>query len=118
MNWQRAQREAESRVAALLESISAAGGCVAEIPLTNYPTPEDYDKILGVNAGWSWSDWLKVNRATVRLLRRAGYHVRLVPVTAAELFGWLVVNGLANTPANRAQFAAARGTAARPSSKN
>jgi hypothetical protein len=44
----------------------------------------------------------------VRLLKRRGIRVRLVPLSAGEYFLWLLRHNLTNTPANRARFVGAR----------
>jgi hypothetical protein len=85
---------------------------VATIPLSNYPSADDYTALCGTPeiAGWTFEQWQAVNLAVVERLREAGIVVVLVECRADAVFGWLAQHGLENTPANRAQYVSAKTT--------
>lgn len=103
MSWQEAKADAEVTAARMLERIRAAGGEVGEIQLAEYRDLESYQQ-LKPGEPWPWRHHLAVIRAVARLLRRAKYRVRLIPLGLSDYLDFLAAHELQNTPANRAQF--------------
>lgn len=100
------QRMAEQRAALIMEQVAGAPTPVAMVPLSDYPTPEDFHTILGRDPGWTWQEFRQVNRAVQRILKRAGLNVSFVPLVAGDYFPWLLRHALNNTPTARAQYVA------------
>lgn len=113
--WQTAQMTAERNAAAILEQIAQAtqqhGQAPKLVPLSNYPTAEDFIQIQGEATGWTWKQWKMVNQATSRILRRHKLKTRLIDLTASEYFAWLEATGQKNTPASRASYISLKGAA-------
>lgn len=108
MTWQTAKADAEARAAWMLERIRAAeagGQEIAEIQLAEYRDIESYQFLLH-GEQWPWRHHLAVIRAVARILRRAKYSVRLVPIGLSDYLNFLARYDLKNTEANRAQFIA------------
>lgn len=114
LTWQQASREAESRLAMVLEQVAHVEVVTGErpdsVPMADYPTPEDYERLLGENPGWSWEEHRMINQAMKRLLRRHKLRARVVPVRADDFLGWCVMNGKVNNTQTRAEYAARGGS--------
>lgn len=108
--------EARVRVAMMLERMKATPNVSKTIPLSDYPTVEDFNAILGGEsvAGWTHAFHTAVNREVAKELKLHGFDALFVPVRSAELFPWLLKHGLPNTPANRAQFVSCKAIPGRP----
>ena len=110
LTWQQANREAESRLAMVLDQVAQVTTMTGErpthIPLTDYPTVEDYTRLLGDNPGWCWEEHRMINQAMARLLSRQKLKVRKVSVRADDFLAWCMMNGKKNTTATRAEYAA------------
>lgn len=105
MTWQSAKAHARERAAAIIARLGPdPRGAV--VPLSEYPTAEDFAAILGgeEEAGWPHTYHAMVNRAVVRELKRAGVEVLPVPMRAAEYLPWLHRYGVPNCPELRAQY--------------
>lgn len=111
LTWQQASREAENLCGMILQQVSqleAAGMRPDQVPLTRYPTREDYAAILGDNPGYTWEAHSLVNKAAQRILSRHKIKARFVDLRAAEYFAWLEQTGQPNNTGSRAQYAASR----------
>lgn len=109
MTWQQAMREAENLCGMILQQVEmmrAAGHPPDVIPLTSYPTQEDYDRIQGDNPGYTWRQHQMINQACQRILSRNKIKARRVEIHADDFIAWLQTTGKKNTQATRAEYAA------------
>lgn len=106
MNWQTALRHAEERAGFILNMIDQAPERPGSIPLTEYPTLEDYQRILGDNPGYNWEEHRMVNKAVQRILKRHKLKAVFKPIHADDYLGWCTLQGRKNTSADRAEYIA------------
>lgn len=76
------------------------------VPLTDYPTPDDYYRVLGNRPGYTWKEHCMINKAARRILSRHKIKTELRTIQADDFLGWCTLQGRDNTPAARAAYIA------------